>query len=263
VDVTLTAEDGHGSGVARVEYSLDGGAWTQYAGPLQVSESGQHALQFRATDVAGNVEEAQTATFRVDTTPPAVNVVSPADGSSYRLGSKQVVRFKCTDDESGVASCAGTVDNGAPLDTSAIGEHGLTVTSTDNVGNAASVTARYRVVYAWNGFFAPTKNTDDKALNVLHAGDLVKLSFALDGDRGPDVLAPGFPNSVAIAAPHWPRNELKPTQGRPGLVFEEASGRYAFYWQTDRKWAGTTRRFQIRLADGSETLHTADFAFVE
>lgn len=58
VTVTLTADDGaEGSGVAKVEYSLDAGAtWQLYAAPFVMDRDGKYTLQFRATDKVGNVE---------------------------------------------------------------------------------------------------------------------------------------------------------------------------------------------------------------
>ena len=56
--VTLTATDSD-SGVATVEYRLDGGDWAAYAAPLVVDEY-PHSVAFRATDVAGNTGDVGT-----------------------------------------------------------------------------------------------------------------------------------------------------------------------------------------------------------
>jgi hypothetical protein len=63
--VTLDAADDGGAGVDYTEYSLDGGEWTRYTGPFQVTEAGDHDLQYRSADLAGNVEDAQLLAFRV------------------------------------------------------------------------------------------------------------------------------------------------------------------------------------------------------
>ena len=61
--MTLSAGDGSGSGVAATEYSLDGGAWTAYAGPFAVTSFGPHTLRFRSSDRAGNVEDARSVSW--------------------------------------------------------------------------------------------------------------------------------------------------------------------------------------------------------
>ncbi|MEU8165100.1 plastocyanin/azurin family copper-binding protein [Micromonospora sp. NPDC049004] len=62
--VTVTATDA-GSGVASVEYALDTGGWTAYAGPVTVRTPGAHTLRYRATDTAGNAAAEQSSTFTV------------------------------------------------------------------------------------------------------------------------------------------------------------------------------------------------------
>ncbi|MFC6066269.1 OmpL47-type beta-barrel domain-containing protein [Streptomyces ochraceiscleroticus] len=64
--VTLTATD-EGSGVAKTEYSLDGGPYLAYEAPVIVDRVGYHSLAHRATDKAGNTSPARTASFTVAT----------------------------------------------------------------------------------------------------------------------------------------------------------------------------------------------------
>jgi len=64
VQVTLEATD-EGSGVDSVEYSLDGGEWTTYEDPVTVEDEGAHTLEYRATDVAGNVSEPGSVSFEI------------------------------------------------------------------------------------------------------------------------------------------------------------------------------------------------------
>ncbi|HEX6356516.1 OmpL47-type beta-barrel domain-containing protein [Actinophytocola sp.] len=54
-----------GSGVASIEYTLDGSPWTVYTSPVAVDSAGTHTFQYRATDRAGNVSAALTGTFTV------------------------------------------------------------------------------------------------------------------------------------------------------------------------------------------------------
>lgn len=68
---TLTGTD-DGSGVNRLEYRVDGGAWTPYAGPFGPVESG-HVLGYRSVDKLGNAESERTLTVPTETTPLGFN----------------------------------------------------------------------------------------------------------------------------------------------------------------------------------------------
>ncbi|MER7478008.1 family 16 glycoside hydrolase [Streptomyces sp. NPDC126510] len=63
--VTVTATDEHGSGVGKIEYSLDGGPYLAYSAPVVVDRAGAHTVAYRATDKAGNTAAARTVTFTV------------------------------------------------------------------------------------------------------------------------------------------------------------------------------------------------------
>ncbi|MFC4858096.1 OmpL47-type beta-barrel domain-containing protein [Actinophytocola glycyrrhizae] len=63
-NITLSALD-TGSGVASVEYKLDGGAWTAYTEPVVVNTAGTHEFLFRATDLAGNVSAELPGSFTI------------------------------------------------------------------------------------------------------------------------------------------------------------------------------------------------------
>ena len=65
VTVTLDGSDGAGSGVATVEYRVDGGAWTAYTAPFTISQNGNHTVEYRSTDVAGNQEPARSLGVRL------------------------------------------------------------------------------------------------------------------------------------------------------------------------------------------------------
>ncbi|MFE0101552.1 OmpL47-type beta-barrel domain-containing protein [Streptomyces sp. NPDC059009] len=62
--VTVTATDAE-SGVAKVEYSLDGGPYLAYEAPVVVDRVGRHTVAYRASDKAGNTAEAKSAAFTV------------------------------------------------------------------------------------------------------------------------------------------------------------------------------------------------------
>jgi len=89
-----------------------------------------------------------TTTIGLDTTPPSVNLVVPAEGGNYSLGAPVHARFSCTDEQygSGLAGCVGDVADGAAIDTSTLGVHSFGVTTTDNAGNTNVVTHSYNVI---------------------------------------------------------------------------------------------------------------------
>ncbi|WP_241845478.1 OmpL47-type beta-barrel domain-containing protein [Streptomyces silvensis] len=63
--VTVSATDA-GSGVDKVEYSLDGGPYVAYAAPVVVDRVGRHTVAYRASDKAGNTAPAKSVAFTVD-----------------------------------------------------------------------------------------------------------------------------------------------------------------------------------------------------
>src|SRR5690606_28340491 len=158
--VTLTATDDD-SGVAGVEYDLDGAGWQAYTEPFVVDAVGAHTLQFRATDAAGNTSEAQTATFTVvegdveeDTTAPVVEpmLMGEQDENGAYVGTAAFM-LHATDEGSGVASVEYRVDGGAwlPYTTTVpfteLGEHTVSYRATDVAGNVSEVgTVTFTVV---------------------------------------------------------------------------------------------------------------------
>src|SRR3954471_14175539 len=263
--LTLTADDGAGSGVNHIDYSIDGGTSQVYSGPISGFSTGNHFVQYHATDNAGNVEATKLIAFRADSDKPTVTITRPKSGKDFKLGQVVKANYKCADkakNNSGLASCVGTVAFGHAIDTSTVGSHTFTVMATDKAGNVTTVNRSYHVHYAWQGFFAPITNSSSSKLNLVHAGDLIKLGFGLQGNRGSDIFAAGSPSSVAVSCPAWTPHSV-PAGGSgttAGLSYGGASGHYTYGWQTDPSWAGTCRQFQLQLKDGTSA-HSATFMF--
>jgi regulation of enolase protein 1 (concanavalin A-like superfamily) len=131
---TLAAEDGDGSGVASTEYRLDGGAWTAYDGAVTVPD-GEHTVDYRSTDEAGNQEDAQQSEVKVDTTTPATGATQEKAGNGVK------VVLDASDATSGVASTEYRLDGGAwtdytgPVVVTGAGDHTVRFRSTDVAGN--------------------------------------------------------------------------------------------------------------------------------
>lgn len=93
--VTLAAADAGGSGVAAVEYHLEGGGWQAYAGPVTL-DALAHTVSYRATDVAGNTSGVQTLAVPAAPTPPAgkaTGVVGLRVAQQVRAGKQVTVRI--------------------------------------------------------------------------------------------------------------------------------------------------------------------------
>src|SRR6266540_3253208 len=67
-DVRVALEAGDDcSGVAGIQYSLDGGeSWQTYSGALTIANEGTTVLRYRSVDAAGNVEGVSSITLRID-----------------------------------------------------------------------------------------------------------------------------------------------------------------------------------------------------
>ena len=63
-----------GSGLSRIETSLDGAAFLPYAAVLTLAE-GRHVILYRAVDDVGNVEGAHSISIQSDATPPVSSLV--------------------------------------------------------------------------------------------------------------------------------------------------------------------------------------------
>lgn len=102
-----------------------------------------------AVDRTGNVyvlDTYQVQKFGPDTTLPTVNLRTPPSGAAYTRNQSVTADFSCADTGgSGLASCVGTVADGARITTSTLGSHNFTVTATDNAGNRRVVTHTYTV----------------------------------------------------------------------------------------------------------------------
>jgi DNA/RNA endonuclease G (NUC1) len=97
-------------------------------------------------DVVGNCATAgPIAGNMIDRKAPGVSVTAPANGGVYQFNKTALAAFGCADGASGVATCTGTVANGAAFDTSSIGTKSFVVTATDAVGNASTTTVSYSV----------------------------------------------------------------------------------------------------------------------
>ncbi|NND73647.1 MAG: hypothetical protein HKN44_01450 [Ilumatobacter sp.] len=190
-----------------------------------------------------------------DTTPPTIEIVTPAAGT-YVLHESVVVDYSC-DDDSAVATCEGDVPVGDLLDTSVPGEHTFSVTATDEAGNEATEQVTYRVVYVFGGFERPV----DDPSTAARAGRTVPLRWTLSSATGPVTTPSAIVSigSVEVTCDGDEMGELEPADSVGGGLTHLSEGRWKFNWSTSRTWGGTCRNLVIGFADGTTAVALFEF----
>ncbi|MGH3355220.1 MAG: OmpL47-type beta-barrel domain-containing protein [Nocardioidaceae bacterium] len=203
--VTLSASDS-GSGVSKVEYSLDGQPYGNYSAPVTVNQPGDHTLTYRATDNAGNTSSPQSETFTVvepptqDTTPPTVTaqVTGERDASGAYVGSATVT-LTAADTESGVERIEYSLDGiefgtyTQPVTITQPGQHTVTYRATDNAGNtSAPQSETFTVVEPPTDDTTPptvtAQVTGQQNTNGDYIGSATVTLTATDTDSGVDTV---------------------------------------------------------------------------
>lgn len=114
----------------------------------QVNVTGQGTnirYNVSVSDNAGNWSAFTTSAVNIDKSVPTASVTTPANGATYVVGSMVMASYSCSDTYSGVSTCAGTVPNGAAIDTSTVGTKTFSVTITDAAGNIGAASVTYNV----------------------------------------------------------------------------------------------------------------------
>jgi hypothetical protein len=83
---------------------------------------------------------------KVDKKAPSITINVPT-GTSYIVNQPVAATYSCADGGSGLATCAGPVASGSPIDTATVGTKTFIVNATDNVTNASSASVGYSVTY--------------------------------------------------------------------------------------------------------------------
>jgi hypothetical protein len=190
-----------GSGVESVTYSATGAQTipeTTVQGAtasLVVSTEGTTVVTATATDAAGRTVTT-TLTLKLDLTPPVIAIRSPADGSSFLIGTSLIADYSCTDALSGLVSCDGPVPSGTAIDTTVPGSRTFAVTATDVAGNTSICTVQFAVLYRICVLKGNEDSNDGATIPIklklctasganLSSASIVLTATALDG--GPPV----------------------------------------------------------------------------
>lgn len=153
VTVNISATDA--AGVRGLEYRVHTASgtspWTQVISSNAntfVTAAGTSHIEARALDTNGNQSASTFRTVAIDRTAPQVSLTTPAAGASYEQHADITADFSCSDAAGGadIASCVGTVPDGASIDTSSVGTKSFSVTATDGAGNQTTVARTYEVI---------------------------------------------------------------------------------------------------------------------
>jgi VCBS repeat-containing protein len=141
---------------------------------------GVDTFRYRVLDrwIAERAEVTITITDIEDRGDPGVTITSPAAGR-YLQGAVVTADYACTDSDSGIAACTGSVADGARIDTSRPGVHSFAVTARDRAGNDYTAAVAYTVVVR------PTCNGRPATIVGTAGVDV------LTGTSGPDVIVAG------------------------------------------------------------------------
>jgi len=258
VEVTLTGDDPTpGSGLNRVEYSLDGTTWATYTVPFTISTEGTTTLYHRAYDNAGNVYILPAQEIKIDKTMPVVTVTLPDTGLGigvYLLNEVVSATWSASDAISGVVPPATGI---IPIvDTSSVGPKTLTVpagTVVDYAGNpSAAGSANYSVVYAYSGILPPI-NPDGSSIFKL--GSTVPVKFQLRDASGNVVTNAVARISVALINGGVAGTEMEAVStsaATTGNLFRYSSDGNQYIFNLATKGLSTgTWRITITLDDGT------------
>ena len=124
--------------------------------PLDTATAGTHTFKVTASDHAGNTSSLSVSYLVRDPSPPPADVYAPYPviraplfKQRYATGSHVEVDYECLDvgpSPSGIASCTGSLVDGATLDTTTPGTYSFAVIATDRAGNSSSRTVTYEVI---------------------------------------------------------------------------------------------------------------------
>jgi microsomal dipeptidase-like Zn-dependent dipeptidase len=242
------------------------------------SEGANQSLALAARDLAGNGSSVTAGPIHIDKSAPLVTVTGVGSGQTYRRGAVPAAACETTDQPalSGVAVPAALTLSGGTAQ--GVGSFVATCTGAqDRADNGAPpVSAAYSVHYRFAGFFEPIDNPP--VVNVMKAGRSVPVRFSLGGNMGLGILGAGGPSSTAVPCgagvaavesrpatdSHGGPSHDGPSHdgpghdgpghdgpGHEGLSYDRHCGQYSYVWKTDKEFAGSCRRFELNLNDGS------------
>lgn len=177
-EITLTADDGDGSGILKTEYSLSDDYWQVYTGPFEMDTEGESRILFRSIDKAGNIEDVRSADLKIDISKPQISNVFPVQGYAALHSDKFDVTYTAEDTISGIASTSVYMDSALSTGTLDMfdlrpGEHTIMVWAEDRAGNGDKAIIGFKVIATLESLkkdierLYSQKNLNAKAKDIL------------------------------------------------------------------------------------------------
>jgi len=104
-----------------------------------------------------------------------------------------------------------------------------------------------------SGFYGNLQDAPN--LNVANAGSAKPVIFSLNGDKGLDIFATGYPVSQQIDCnTKQPSGNIQPTSPLPSknLTYDPLTDTYSYPWKTSKSWENTCRQLTIRFSDSTQ-----------
>jgi hypothetical protein len=173
-NIDLISHDNSGTGIARTQYSIDGGAWVDYSvgTPTHMDSEGLHQIRFNSTDNIGGAEATVTRTLFVDD-------IAPVSTAAWN---GTAVLISATDAGCGVNATFYRLDSGTlvlydgPFAVTGDGQHTVWFYSVDRLGN---VEEQGSLLFTIGGASAAVEVNLKLQIAIVFAADLLAVFLFL------------------------------------------------------------------------------------
>ena len=202
----------------------------------------------KVCDVSGNCAMAGPFMVKIDRRAPDTQITAPVN-RRYIVHEAANAVYSCTDGGSGIASCAGSVANGAAIDTTTAGQKAFAVTVRDNAGNQSSAGASYTVGFNVKVLLTTT---------TVKKNALLPVAIQLVDAAGVDVSSAGTAVTVT-GLKQLSTGEMVPLAAwiNPDHTMLFGYGSYGYVLTTKQLSAGA---YELQFAAAGDSLvHTLQF----